>query len=225
MKPGSPFLLFLLISFLLHTGFALYRTQEPPPLKIDFEDGATALNVRLVEWTPPAQPPEPEEVIRPLAAPSAEKQVIVPPEPVPQENPKPIQLEENPPTPESKPEPEPEPVVREAPVKKDNPPAAKPRTVGAQSKTRPASVVRSPKPPYPRSALRRGIENVTTVVQVQIDSNGRVRSATLARSCGRADMDRSALGTIKRAWRFRPASRNGTPVPTSTTIRIHWRID
>jgi len=222
MTLRSPFVVFLFVSFLLHSGFALLRAPDPLPLEIDFQDGAApSLTVRIVEMPPPQPAAQPEPAAT-LTADTSEREIETLPDPEPMRDeppePQPEEQTANPP-----PEPTPQPVEAE---KAENEPAPQPKkAVGSKTIVRPAATIRAPKPPYPRAAVRRGIENVTTVVRVRIDAAGRVTSASLVRSCGRTDMDRSALGTIERSWRFRPATRNGTPVPAATTVRIHWRLN
>lgn len=224
MTLRSPFILFLLVSFLLHSGFALLRMPDPLPPEIEFQDGAAPVTVRIVEMPPP-QPTAQAGPPVALTADTSDRDIetLPDPEPMPDEPPEPQPEEQasNPP-----PEPTPQAVEVEKVEKAENEPAPQPKkAVGSKTIVRPAAAIRAPKPPYPRAAVRRGIENVTTIVRVQIDTSGRVTHASLVRSCGREDMDRSALGTIERSWRFRPATRNGAPVPASTTVRVHWRLD
>ena len=71
-------------------------------------------------------------------------------------------------------------------------------------------------PPYPPQA--RG--NAVVIVELVIDTNGGVQSATVAAST--PGFDEAALGAA-RTWRFRPASREGTPVASSAYLVLGFR--
>ena len=87
---------------------------------------------------------------------------------------------------------------------------------------RPA-VLFAPKPPYPQSARRDGFEG-KVLLDVNIGTDGSVRSATIARSSSRADCDDAALKTILERWRFEPAMLNGEPVEWREKVVVSYRL-
>lgn len=80
----------------------------------------------------------------------------------------------------------------------------------------------NPAPNYPPLALRRRWEG-TTRLRVELDSEGRPITVTLADSSGHAILDEAALEAVRR-WRFRPATRSGKPVPATVEVPIVFRI-
>ena len=133
---------------------------------------------------------------------------------------------------EVKPEPEraPLPEAAAAPIPNAAPrpapasaPLVQPETEGERTRTT-VKIRRAPLPPYPQAALRAGLSDVITLLEVAIDARGRVSDARILKSCGRADMDRSALNTVRRVWRFQPAKQFGKAVPSRETVEIYWKI-
>jgi len=82
---------------------------------------------------------------------------------------------------------------------------------------------RSPKPPYPRIARRRGYEGIV-VLKVEILSNGRVGEVRVKRSSGHHILDRSALKTVKK-WKFIPAKRGEDPIRIWAEIPIKFDLE
>jgi periplasmic protein TonB len=78
------------------------------------------------------------------------------------------------------------------------------------------------KPAYPSALRARNIEGDVTV-KVDLDSGGAVLRATLVSSSGHEEFDRTALATARQE-RFRPASRDGQPVPFTLTYTYRFRI-
>ena len=78
-------------------------------------------------------------------------------------------------------------------------------------------------PPYP-SASRRLEEEGRVVVEVLVGADGRVQNASLARSSGYERLDRAALAQAERRWRFRPATRGGTPVESTKRVSVSFEL-
>jgi len=79
------------------------------------------------------------------------------------------------------------------------------------------------KPPYPQSKLL-SEEEATLALKLTIDPNGRVVAVD---PVGRAD---PAFLTAARRhliahWRYKPASEDGRPVPSSTVITLRFELD
>lgn len=82
----------------------------------------------------------------------------------------------------------------------------------------PGTVVRRVEPSYPSDALRHGI-NGKVVVEVAIDENGRVISATVL--SGPQPLRDAAVRAARR-WRFKPTLLNGVPAKASRTIEFNF---
>ena len=82
----------------------------------------------------------------------------------------------------------------------------------------------APAPSYPRDALREGITG-TVLLEVLVDVDGSPLKVTIHRSSGNRDLDRAAQLQVQKHWRFRPASRNGTPVQAIGIVPIDFKLD
>jgi periplasmic protein TonB len=76
------------------------------------------------------------------------------------------------------------------------------------------------KPDYPERARKDGAEGTTTL-KVEVLANGRVGEVVVARSAGRADLDRAAIEAVKQ-WHFEPARRGATAVPVWATLPVRF---
>lgn len=82
---------------------------------------------------------------------------------------------------------------------------------------------RNTAPAYPEAARLRGDQGAVGL-EVSIDARGRVTGVTVARSSGFPALDRAARDAVS-AWRFRPATVDGAPVPGSIRTTIHFRLN
>jgi serine/threonine-protein kinase len=80
------------------------------------------------------------------------------------------------------------------------------------------AVLRRVEPSYPTDASRRGVRG-KVVVEVTIDENGRVASATVVSG---PDIFRDAALRAARRWRFKPTLLNGVPSKSSRTIEFNF---
>jgi len=94
---------------------------------------------------------------------------------------------------------------------------------GGQVDQAPSAAASNPVPPYPADALARGIEGLV-LLRVRIGADGRVEEATLDRSSGTPSLDESALSTVRRQWRFEPATRGGVAVSYEALLPIRFTI-
>lgn len=78
-------------------------------------------------------------------------------------------------------------------------------------------------PKYPLESRRRG-EQGTVTVELEIDAEGRVAAARIARSSGYVRLDRAALVAL-RSWRFAPATRLGVAVALKLEQRVQFCLD
>ncbi len=83
--------------------------------------------------------------------------------------------------------------------------------------------VRAPKPPYPTEARKDGFEG-QVVLDVLIDKEGRVSTASVVQSSSRTDCDTAALSTILDRWRFEPASINGQSIAWREKIVVSYKL-
>ena len=60
---------------------------------------------------------------------------------------------------------------------------------------------------------------VTTEV---VDSKGNVTDAQVVKPLGMG-LDQNAVATVK-TWKFKPALRNGTPVPVKVMVEVSFRL-
>ena len=94
---------------------------------------------------------------------------------------------------------------------------------GGQVDRAPSAAVSNPVPPYPADALARGIEGLV-LLRVQIGADGSVEKATVHQSSGTPSLDASALSTVRRQWRFEPATRCGVAVSYEALLPIRFTI-
>ncbi|MCA8959932.1 MAG: energy transducer TonB [Planctomycetes bacterium] len=93
------------------------------------------------------------------------------------------------------------------------------KTVGVEAE----AVLESPiDPSYPKSCVRRGHEG-TVVLRIEIDARGRVTAATVVEPSCCADLDDAAREAALE-MRYRPATLDGAPVASTTTLRIRFEL-
>ena len=81
-------------------------------------------------------------------------------------------------------------------------------------------------PPYPALSLRMG-EQGTTVVEVNITSEGVVDGCKIVTSSSSKRLDQAACSHIQKFWRWKawnPATIIGQPHSVKTTVTINWVI-
>ncbi|GLZ89076.1 hypothetical protein Pres01_51270 [Metapseudomonas resinovorans] len=102
-------------------------------------------------------------------------------------------------------------------------PAAASKPVVTEVFSREPSFLTPPKPPiYPAQAKRRNQQGLV-LVEVRLDEKGLLREIRLLRSSGVESLDRSAMDAVA-AWRFRPETQNGQPVPSRVHIPIEFAL-
>ena len=100
-----------------------------------------------------------------------------------------------------KPEPEPEP----AKVKK------------------PARLVKSERPPYPKEARQQGWEG-TVVLRITIGDGGNVEKVVIQESSGYPTLDESAAQSIK-TWQFDPAKNGDDPISSAVDLPVKFDLE
>jgi TonB family protein len=94
---------------------------------------------------------------------------------------------------------------------------------GAVVPARPLAGASNPPPDYPTSARLRGEQGRVTIL-VQVDAAGRVIHAAVLGSSGFPALDAAAEAAVRR-WRFEPATQSGSPVFSTTTVGITFRLE
>lgn len=161
---------------------------------------------------PPPKPVKPKPVIKPkpvVEPPPPEPQQIVSTEPVVE----PVEFTAPPPPEPIEVEPEPAPVISEAPAVVDQ--VSLPELAVACTN-------RSP-PVYPAWSKRMR-EQGEVVLQVFLDTAGKVVRTEINRTSGSPRLDEAALQAVQR-WRCRPATVDGRPVATVALQSINFVIN
>jgi len=76
-------------------------------------------------------------------------------------------------------------------------------------------------PAYADEARKAKIQG-TVVLYVEIDAGGHARNIRVRQSVG-FGLDERAIEAVER-WRFRPAYRNGKPVPAGALVEVNFRL-
>ncbi len=77
-------------------------------------------------------------------------------------------------------------------------------------------------PIYPEAARRMGVEGWVEV-EFTVGPDGRVSDARVVRSSGGGRLDDAAIAAVRR-WLFRPALRDGKPVPATCYVKVVFRL-
>lgn len=99
----------------------------------------------------------------------------------------------------------------------------KPPTPIFKAATRDPRFARNFQPDYPVGMLQREIEGLVTI-RVLIGSDGRVRQAQVL-SATEPDFARATERQALKAWRFKPAMRDGVPVEDWQTLTVRFDIN
>jgi TonB family protein len=85
----------------------------------------------------------------------------------------------------------------------------------------PPQVLSAPDPPYSEVARQAKVQG-TTLLQVVLNDRGEPTTIRIARPIG-AGLDDRAVEAVK-AWRFKPATRNGNPVAVQIDVEVNFRL-
>ena len=97
------------------------------------------------------------------------------------------------------------------------------RAAGAVSPPGPLDGVRNPEPEYPLINRERGDQG-TVVVRLQVSETGQVTEVEIVRTSGHPGLDEAARKAARR-WRYRPALRDGVPIPGNIRTAVHFNLD
>lgn len=85
-----------------------------------------------------------------------------------------------------------------------------------------AAYLENPRPPYPISARRRGLEG-TVVLRVEVLANGTCGRLEVKSGSGHEILDSAAAQAVK-SWRFSPARRGGDALTAWVDIPVTFRL-
>lgn len=191
-------------------------TVQPP----QYDIASTPEAVEIEENEPPSIAPSTPQ-------PQASKQIVPPP--APEDIPVPVATPL--PTPAAIPEPTTTPIPRNVVSKEKS--AHKTTTstttkphVSAHDSTAENALpgyLNNPSPPYPEFAKEEGQEGTANLL-VSVDVSGHVTGVRLEKSSGFNSLDASALETVKKEWKFRPANAGGIAIPSHILVPIHFKL-
>ena len=78
-------------------------------------------------------------------------------------------------------------------------------------------------PPYPPISVRLN-ELGTTLMEVQITTEGRVSECTVVKSSSSERLDTAACDHVQRVWRWRPPTFEGKPIAVKTRVQVTWDL-
>ena len=84
------------------------------------------------------------------------------------------------------------------------------------------AAIDTPPPEYPLALACDGIGG-TVELELTVGPDGSVTGASTRESSGQAALDAAALEAV-RAWRFRPATRNGQPVEVQIAVPMTFNV-
>ncbi len=78
-------------------------------------------------------------------------------------------------------------------------------------------------PPYPPLARRLNHEG-SVLLKISIAASGAVTDVQVVKSSGYHELDEAARDWVKSHWRYRPATRAGHPVASTTQARVRFNL-
>lgn len=155
---------------------------------------------------PPPPPPELEEIPPYVPPPEVQIETAAPPPPT-------VTVQTTVPTPEP-------PRVVMAPPPAPPAPPARPDTTAQPLGNR----SKFSQDDYPEASIR-AEEEGTTVVSYDVSADGRASNCRVVQSSGHNRLDNRTCELIERRFRFKPATRAGTPVAEAgKTQRVRWEL-
>lgn len=102
------------------------------------------------------------------------------------------------------------------------PPAPPPRPVASSDPLRPIARTRT-LPPYPPISVRLN-EAGTTLMEVQITTEGNVSECVVVKSSSSERLDTAACDHVRRVWRWQPPTFEGKPIAVKTRVQVTWDL-
>jgi protein TonB len=107
-------------------------------------------------------------------------------------------------------------------VPKAAPPPAAPPRVAASDPLRPVMRTHT-LPPYPPISVRLN-ESGTTLMEVNITTEGNVDQCNVVQSSSSERLDTAACDFVKSRWRWQPPTNQGAPVAVKTRVSVKWDL-
>jgi protein TonB len=102
------------------------------------------------------------------------------------------------------------------------PPPPKPTAAISNDPLRPIQRTHT-SPPYPPISVRLG-EQGTTLIEVNINTEGTVTECSVVKGSGSDRLDTAACDWVKGHWRWQPPTLNGAPTAAKTQIQYTWNL-
>lgn len=83
--------------------------------------------------------------------------------------------------------------------------------------------LRAPAPPYPRDALRDGLQG-SVLLRVLVGVDGQPLDVTIAKSSGHRILDQAARDQVLKRWKFHAAMQQGTPVQAYGLVPVDFSL-
>jgi protein TonB len=83
--------------------------------------------------------------------------------------------------------------------------------------------LRAPAPPYPRDALRDGLQG-SVLLRVLVGVDGQPLEVSIARSSGHRILDQAAREQVLKRWKFRTALQQGMPVKAYGLVPVDFSL-
>jgi protein TonB len=171
-----------------------------------------------------AQPRWQEPIVVPVTPPppvpvtQEEKRIVAPPQtPTTAPTPLPVQA----PLADASPMPLPAAAADPAPTVAE--PSVPPTSVSAPLEGMQLQYLRAPAPPYPREALRDGLQG-SVLLRVLVGVDGQPLEVSIAKSSGHKVLDQAAREQVLRRWKFHAAMQQGTPVQAYGLVPIDFSL-
>lgn len=78
-------------------------------------------------------------------------------------------------------------------------------------------------PPYPPISVRLN-EQGTTLMEVNITTEGNVSECTIVQSSSSQRLDQAACDYVKSHWKWQPPTANGKPMAVKTRVSVKWDL-
>jgi len=92
-----------------------------------------------------------------------------------------------------------------------------------ESDINPPALLTQSKPIYPKEAVSRGLQG-RVELNILIDDSGMVKRVDVRKSSGYQILDEAGVDYAK-SLRFKPAEKNGTPIPILTTFGVVFKLE
>lgn len=83
--------------------------------------------------------------------------------------------------------------------------------------------LRAPAPPYPREALRDGLQG-SVLLRVLVGVDGQPLEVSIAKSSGHRILDQAAREQVLKRWKFHAALQQGTPVQAYGLVPVDFSL-